>query len=208
MKQTSQSTVQSQDIWTVQGKKKFKSPSTLITHRPQCPALSYLHYSVCSRLHVHVGLNWEFAKKRKKTTPQTKKQNSILKLQDYGGEGSKHLLKVKMQFPAVYLRKEKNPVPPNLILNMGQVLILCWKPLKAPSCVTQVSRAWAVSYCIICMASQPQVLSAPSRSSAGSLKMPFKSPKRNTTPPQVCLRLSHKLCVFRQTLLWSMWLHI
>lgn len=139
MKQISQSTVQPQHISTAQGKK-IKNHPRLIPNRPPHPTFSYLHSSVCSRLHVPVGLNWGFTPLKKKNLKIINPQKIAFSNYRTTGGGMEHLLKVKMQFPAVYLWKEKNPLPPNLILNMGQVLILCWKALESTPLVSHKSQ--------------------------------------------------------------------
>lgn len=118
--------------------------------------------------------------KNKRTKQNTKKKLAFLKLQDYRGKEGNTSWKLKCRSQQSIHEKKKSPSSkPYPEYGAGAYLVL-ESPWKCPSCVTQVSRAWADSYCIICMANQPQVLSAPSRSSAGSLEEPFNSPKRNT----------------------------
>lgn len=51
--------------------KKIKNHPQLWSHT--CPAFSYLHCSVCHRLHIYVGLHWGFTTKNKtKTNEQNK----------------------------------------------------------------------------------------------------------------------------------------
>lgn len=97
---------------------------------------------------------------------------------------------------SIYEKKKKSPSSkPYPEYGAGAYLVL-ESPWKHPSCVTQVSRAGAASYCIICMANQPQVLSAPSRSSAGSLEKPFNNPKRNTIPtPSLSQTFTQIVCL-------------
>lgn len=145
----------------------------------------------------------EDKRRHQKPTQKHQNQTSLLKLpycqtSTAGGWEEGHdswRRKCRSQQP-IHNRKEKSPSSkPHPELRASAYLML-ESPRKHPFHVTPVTRAWADSFCIICMANQPQVLSAPSRSSAGRLEEPLNSPKRNTIPtPSLSRAFTQIVCL-------------